>query len=445
MKITFLQSACVLIESDNTKILCDPWLVDGEYYGSWSLYPPYELKPEKFDDVDYIYISHIHPDHCSPKTLSRLNKNIPVLIHNFPVKFLKNTIERLGFKVIELEHDKRTRLKNNLHINILAADNCDPSICGRFFGCAPLEYKFGTTQLDTMCVIDDGTEVLVNTNDCPYELAYTAAKKIKENYKNVDMLLVGYSGASPYPHCFDMDENEKKIAIKNKKEKMFKFGKNYVELFEPKYFMPFAGRYTLAGNLSAYNYSRGEPELEEAMEYFASNVDQSKHKCITLNLNASFDTRTGIASEPYTPINADEKKKYVNSVLSNVKLDYENEKKPEAQELIDLIPKSYERFERHRKNIGFTSDTVVQIELSEDITAVISCNGTGYQLVKNNETNSFNKYLKTTLDPRLLKWILSKPQKAHWNNAEIGAHIKFKRVPDVYERGLHYSLSFFHA
>ena len=99
MKITFLQSACVLIESDNTKILCDPWLVDGEYYGSWSLYPPYELKPEKFDDVDYIYISHIHPDHCSPKTLSKLNKNIPVLIHNFPVKFLKNTIERLALQL----------------------------------------------------------------------------------------------------------------------------------------------------------------------------------------------------------------------------------------------------------------------------------------------------------------------------------------------------------
>ena len=445
MKITFLQSACVLIESDNTKILCDPWLVDGEYYGSWSLYPPYELKPEKFDDVDYIYISHIHPDHCSPKTLSKLNKNIPVLIHNFPVKFLKDTVERLGFKVIELDHDKRTQLKNNLHINILAADNCDPSICGRFFGCAPLEYKFGITQLDTMCVIDNGTEVLVNTNDCPYELAYTAAKTIKENYGNVDMLLVGYSGASPYPHCFDMDEKEKRIAATNKQENMLKFGKSYVDLFKPKYFMPFAGRYTLSGNLFMYNYSRGEPELEEAMEYFASNVDQSKHKCITLNPNASFDINTGISSVPYTPIDIDAKKKYVNTILANMKLDYVNEQKPETRELIDLIPESYEKFERHRKNIGFTSDTVVLIKLSEDITVVISCNGSGYRLVNNKETSSFRKYLKTTLDPRLLKWILSKPQKANWNNAEIGAHINFKRVPDVYERGLHYILSFFHA
>ena len=77
MEITYHNSAAVLIKDDNTKILIDPWLSNGEYFGAWGIYPPYDFKPEEFDDVDYIYISHIHPDHCSPITLSKLNKKIP--------------------------------------------------------------------------------------------------------------------------------------------------------------------------------------------------------------------------------------------------------------------------------------------------------------------------------------------------------------------------------
>ena len=91
MKLTYLTSASVIIEDQDVKILCDPWLLDGEFYGSWAHYPPLNFSPEEFNNVDYIYISHIHPDHCSIKTLNKMNKNIPVLIHNYYSKFLKNT------------------------------------------------------------------------------------------------------------------------------------------------------------------------------------------------------------------------------------------------------------------------------------------------------------------------------------------------------------------
>ena len=73
MKLTYLESASVIIEHNGIKILCDPWLVDGEYYGSWYHYPPVNFKAEKYNDVDYIYISHIHLDHYSPKTLKQIS------------------------------------------------------------------------------------------------------------------------------------------------------------------------------------------------------------------------------------------------------------------------------------------------------------------------------------------------------------------------------------
>lgn len=36
MKLTYLQSSTVIVEHDGVKVLCDPWLVDGEYYGAWA-------------------------------------------------------------------------------------------------------------------------------------------------------------------------------------------------------------------------------------------------------------------------------------------------------------------------------------------------------------------------------------------------------------------------
>ena len=78
MKITHLTSATEIITANGIKILTDPWLDDGIYYGSWFLYPPYKQDDSILKDIDYIYVSHIHPDHFCEKTMERLNKSIPV-------------------------------------------------------------------------------------------------------------------------------------------------------------------------------------------------------------------------------------------------------------------------------------------------------------------------------------------------------------------------------
>jgi hypothetical protein len=46
------------------------------------------------------------------------------------------------------------------------------------------------------------------------------------------------------------------------------------------------------------------------------------------------------------------------------------------------------------------------------------------------------------MDERLLRRILDR--NAHWNNAEIGAHISFYREPNTYDPDLHTGLQFFH-
>ena len=71
-----------------------------------------------------------------------------VLIHDFHYRYLHDNIVRLGFVVITLKHNERTLLKNNLFINILAADNCNPEICMKYFGCGLAEKTLGSTSID---------------------------------------------------------------------------------------------------------------------------------------------------------------------------------------------------------------------------------------------------------------------------------------------------------
>lgn len=447
MKLTYLESASVIIEHDDIKILCDPWLVDGEYYGSWYHYPPVNFKAEKYNNVDYIYISHIHLDHYSPKTLKQMNKKIPIIILKYIDKFLKNNLERLGFKVIELEHNLRVPLKGNLYINILAADYCNPELCGIQTGCSIIEKKYGATHIDSVCVIDNDKKVIVNTNDCPFELAKTSVLDIVKNYKKIDLLLVGYSGAGPYPQCFDMlNESEKNIAAEKKKKQFFKQAEDYVNLLNPKYFMPFAGRYTLSGELSSLNDMRGVPEIEESFDYFTaqSNIDEKKSKCFLLNSEESFDLTFEHFSNSYTPIDIIEKSKYVNQYMSTQKYDYEDEV-VEYEDIEKLIPLAYQRFERKRKETNFKSKCRVLISIPNNKYVVISFTGETFHIFSKDELPKFDYYVKFHVDSRLLKWILKGPKFAHWNNAEIGSHIKFDRKPDIFERGVYHCMSYFHS
>ncbi len=452
MKIIQLNSASNLIEDSvdgsHVRILCDPWLNGEEYLGSWAMYPPYNFESENFSDLDFIYISHIHPDHSSVNTLSKLDKKTPVLIHNFPEKFLKDKIENLGFKTIQLEHGIRTRLKNNLHVNIMAADNCDPNVCGKIMGCGLSEVKFQTTQIDTMAVFDNGNQVLVNTNDCPFDIAENTATIIKSMYHEIDVLLLGYVAASSWPHSYTLPEAEKEDAAKKKQNAKLQTAKRYIELLQPKYYIPFAGRYTLCGKNTVLNQYRGEPELEDAAEWLQNNIEQKNHRCVLLNNDCWLDVDTGNTNKNYVPINRNEKEIYVNDILSKKKFPYETEPMPAASEILDLIPKSYRNFEKIRQKIGWNSDTMIILKTTngnDDLTIAISCNGKGFNKISSDDVKKYEHRMVISLDSRLLKWLLHGPNKAHWSDADLGSHLRYERIGSIYKRGLFYCWNHFSA
>ena len=87
MKLTYLKSSTCIIENNGIKVLFDPWLTNGEYYGSWNHLSVKDIDDKIYKNLDYIYISHIHPDHFSKKLLKNLINQQKFLIHKFAKPF----------------------------------------------------------------------------------------------------------------------------------------------------------------------------------------------------------------------------------------------------------------------------------------------------------------------------------------------------------------------
>ena len=417
MNFKFLRGACVVIEGGGKRVLCDPWLDDGIYYGSWAHYPAYNWKDD-LSTLDYIYVSHIHPDHFSHATMRRLPK-VPVLIHKFQSKFLRKNIEALGFEVRELENNTPTDLGGGLKINIIAADDCNPALCQKFFGCTSAEVS--TTQIDSMAVFDDGEHVYVNVNDCPYQLSKSILPKIRTQYPVIDVMMVAYAGAGPYPQCFSMSIVKKLDAAEFKKKQFLYHAAMFAKDLKPKQTFPFAGDYVLCGNLAHLNHFRGVASLEEVYDYF-------EHRQIPV-------IRTEIPDEYL-------RGKYIQDILAMRKMDYEYDNDVSDNEMLPLLHAAYERMHHKRKELGLKTETDIYIGIGFGGYYKISANEAYLDFTTKIKSE---RYVLMTADRRLLKRILMGPAYAHWNNAEIGSHIMYDRRPDDFERGLHQLMSFFHV
>jgi UDP-MurNAc hydroxylase len=450
MKIKLIRSATVTIKIGNYKILKDPWLTDGEYYGSWSHYPKYNIK-KNIDDINLhnsIYVSHIHPDHCSEKTFKLIKKTIPVFIHKFHSPFLKKKIEGWGFNVFELENGKEFELSKNIFISIYAADNCNPELCYKFTGCADLSVKkSGSQNIDSIAVIRSKKKVIVNLNDSPYELAARVCKIIKSKYKNIDVAMLGYGGAGPYPQCFNnLKYSEKKKESYKKKISFLENAFNFLKILKPKYYLPFAGTYLLSGKLSNLNKLRGVATYDEAYDFLDKKILLNNLKILSMKINpgTEFDLTTNKASQTYKKLSEKKIKLYINNQLKYKKLEYEDDPSPSLLNIFELCEKAFERFKRNQSKYDIKLETDIFIKFKNKFIK-IPHNDDKIKLCEKKDMYKKKKFVLYVLSEKLLLRILKGPRFAHWNNAEIGSHIKFLRKPNVYERNLYQAMCYFHA
>tara|TARA_Y100001968_G_scaffold330040_1_gene380822 strand:- start:879 stop:2132 length:1254 start_codon:yes stop_codon:yes gene_type:complete len=416
MRFEFIANACgVFHGSENTKLLMDPWLDDGVFEGSWCHYPPLKMSHSNFQDVDAIYISHIHPDHFDERYFS-YRKDIPIFILKCKYDFLARNLRKFGYTNIFEVEDNTSFQFNEFTITLY-----QPFVKN-------LYYDFNAGNLiDSAIVVNDKDQTSAfNPNDnTPDE---KACSFLRDKFGVFDLAMINYNAAGPYPSCFSNLSIEEKYQEHNR---ILNRNINHLikccDILEPRAVLPFAGSYVIGGK----EYYKNDYLGTCSWDFCANEIRRlSEHNSVTLRENDIFDLQKLKSNRKYLNINLEEQKKYIKDILSNIKYPYESDDYESNDKINEMMKKSIIslKYRSNKYNLHARSNIIVQ--------------SNNYQWEINKGDPEFNVRLECTLDQRLLKRILLK--ESHWNNSEIGCHININRVPNKYEPDAHTLLQFLH-
>ena len=415
MKFKFIGNAGgIFTGSKGTKILCDPWIVDGVFESAWYHYPPLKTKLSDIQNVDGIYVSHIHPDHYDERHFD-FPKDIPLIILNEGPNFLQKNLINKGYSnFIEIKNDQTVQFKE-FKLTLYKP-----------FTKHIFEESLIGNLIDSALVLENDDVTAINFND--NQLDENACSFLKNKFKNIDLAMLNYNAAGPYPSCFDNLSTEEKIN-ENKRilKRNFDHLCNIIPILQPKSVLPFAGAYIIGGKNYFKNEYLGTTTWDECADYLNRNL-KFNSKVFCLRENQTYDIKNQKQLDKYKKLDLNEMKNYIQSIKDK-KYDYENDNMPDVSKLIDEVKMaSTKLLERVKKfNIQLKSNVFIKVG-KENV-----------QIVKGQDSD---RHLYCDLDLRLLNRILNK--KAHWNNAEIGTHINFKRVPNKMDPDVHTCMSFFH-
>jgi len=415
MKFKFIGNAGgIFIGSKNSKILCDPWIIDGVFGGSWFHYPPLKTKLSDIQNIDGIYVSHIHPDHFDERFF-KFKKDIPLIILNEGPNFLKKNLIKLGYSnFLEIKNNETVKFREfNLTIyKPFTKHIYEESLIGNL--------------IDSALVLNENDITAINFNDnTPDE---KSCSFLKDKFKKIDLAMLNYNAAGPYPSCFDnLSTEEKKNQHKIILDRNFNYLTKIIPILNPKSVLPFAGAYVIGGKNYYKNDYLGTTTWDECSDYLRKNLKISTN-VICLRENQIFDIKNQKLEGKYKKIDLNHMKSYIES-LKTIKYEYELDNEPDINKLKKDIEITSEKLIERIKKYSINIKSNIFIRLNDSVIPVI--NGT---------VSDQKLYCK--MDNRLLRRILDR--KFHWNNAEIGTHISFERYPNRMEPDAHRVMSFFH-
>ena len=209
--VTFLNHSSFLVDSGETKILCDPWYRGAAFGNSWRLLAENSHQIAELD-YDYIFLSHEHPDHFSIPTLNDLPEGKTFIYQKTVDGKVANYLRAKGHKVIEFSHGVKQTV-GDIDVTIYVVDGYDSTVLFR---------------------LPSGNRVL-NINDCRIELDSKLLRQIKEDTgPNVELALVQFSYANWAGNVGD--SNIAELLHKQTLER----NKLVLDEFDPKYHLLFA-------------------------------------------------------------------------------------------------------------------------------------------------------------------------------------------------------------
>ena len=217
VKLRFFNHAFLKFQTKRISFCTDPWAIGPAFNNGWWLKKnTHKDWIKELNDSNFVYISHNHPDHLHPLTLSKLDKNKLILVPNFLSNSTYLFLKDEGFKnITKLDFENQYKFDNsNLVLTLFKS--------GDFREDSGIYFSVG--EFTALLDVDAGN---INFNKLPKVSLYCSSFA---------------GGASGFPTMFDTytEEQKKKIINLDRKFIISKKLKN-LKQNSAKYFMPYAG------------------------------------------------------------------------------------------------------------------------------------------------------------------------------------------------------------
>lgn len=155
------------------RVWTDPWLTGKVFNESWSLFPPPAFDRSKLGGIDYLWISHIHPDHFHVPSLNSLPAEFK---RRVTILFQDNHAERLFHVLKECGYQNFQVLRHRQQIAL---------------GGRSAVYCYSAGTLDSCLGVIEPEGTLFNINDS--RLNATDCRRVRSDLGRVDTVLSQFS------------------------------------------------------------------------------------------------------------------------------------------------------------------------------------------------------------------------------------------------------------
>jgi UDP-MurNAc hydroxylase len=418
LKLTNLGGATAILEHKGKRMLFDPWLDDGIFHGSWFHYPPLAVGIEDLGRLDYVYVSHIHEDHCSPGTIEHINRDAELIIMDRKPNFVARFLDVHGFKFSKVHLVKpRTEVSiaPDLQVNMLEADPGNE-----------MSYMVDSALL----LWWDGFTVY-NANDCqPYG---AGLEYVAKTYGTLDLALVPYSGGSGYPSCYVNLNDAEKLAEKRRilAARLDNFI-GTVRTLDAKHVMPFADQYVVGGSRANLNQFISHPvcpgDVRDRME-----SEGLARRLLLLNSGQSydFDATKKVPAAEYRTFTESDRQAYIDAHLLDAIYDHERTSFNPSIPLERLVGYARARLWEAQQRKKFLPAFTFYLDVPErriryairlDREGVAEC---GW------DAPLEQPYLRIACNFTLMTMLLI--GHVSWNIADAALFLDYERVPNVYD------------
>jgi UDP-MurNAc hydroxylase len=427
MKLHNFGGATAILEHEGVRILFDPWLDDGIFHGAWYHYPPLAASLEDIGHVDYIYISHIHEDHCSAETIRYLNRDAEIILMDRNPNFVARFLETNGFKfkVVHLIKPRAEKeIRPGLSVGMLEADPSND-----------MAYLIDSA----LFVRWDGFTVF-NANDCQtYE---EGLKYVREKYGKPDLALLPYSGGSGYPSCYAQLTDDQKVSEKTRilGSRIDNFI-GAVRYLDPRFVVPFADQYVVAGSRSHLNKFVSHPPCPGAVrDRMASEGLGDRLVLLNSGQSFDFDTLSKSPEAAYRAFSEEDRERYIAQHLLDKRYDHEAFSFNPGIAVDRLISHARKRLWDIQQRKKYTPSFSLYIDVND--------RAKRYQIrldredvVEIDSKSPLEKpYLRVGCGYTLMIMLLL--GHVSWNIADAALFLDYERVPNIYDSEIYVYLNY---